>query len=956
MGTYEKRKLTRLEKFLLVPYVGIGALLLAGAILWNAIQGKPFITIGDTNYATLDAVLQAPSGPVNFAPTNMTSDSAPSPYVASASNEYSSSYDAYKCFDGSTSDYWLAEPVPTSGSPQWIQINLGSSANAKMVYSYSIVGVGSSYQTWMPTAWTLQGSTSGSFSGEQVTLDTRSGYTSWTIGVASTFFCNSPSTTVFQYLRWVITAVNGGSTGVVCGQIQINGWTGIPQNYVVPVPASAMNYSIGGNRTLNSNVTLDIQQGAVINIPAGDTLTINGHIRAGRYQIFSGNITGISFGPGSVDDLPVDWFGTDLSGNLAISDNSTAINAALASVFNASTGKTTVRQVSLFPYGNYVVQSRILEFWNSCIEGNGATIAAGSNFPSTPGSLGFAVIWYGYHTSDMTSWGGLPGDYGYNIFLKNCTIANGNFVGIVRYCHGRHGVIQNINFTGGGINSLYLRHPWNSNGTWAGGTVSGTPETITANGTCGPYTKSLVNAHVQDVVVTASSPSSQTVYGDNYTWEFAPGVTSGGTNAAGVGGSYDGNAGTITVYFASPVTNGTTINIIYNYCTDSPVYHNNHNSTAEINCNYATPGASNVWGPLVVEPNTDAQTQSFSGIGGVCPRLMTYGGWYSEFNCAGGECLGSWNTGSNSGGWASIVRITSQGPGIHFKNWYADSTNLAFWASALNAPSLSWETLAIDGYGEFNVTPGATQAGGFIASTVGPIPCSISGSNFTVPGSDPLWNCAGGGVWVILEDWTNQNRFIYLVTGGTTNASGTFRSGATQATTTYTVSTSAFLPGSAAPPATVPSTITTVRRMSNDFSWYTVATGSTDGIHVSQDHVLRSLTIGPAPAGVAGYNPAYGQLTGDKWHQGLNNSASFSPGTGFSSGSLAAGTTGTMTATKNGIQANSNLTVSCGGNLPAGVIKVDTWTSTNTINVSFYNGSGSTWTPGTLTWYYGGVY
>jgi len=84
-------------------------------------------------------------------------------------------------------------------------------------------------------------------------------------------------------------------------------------------------YTLTTSVTIPSNITLEIENGAVINIASSKTLTINGSFSAGLYQVFSGD--------GSVAGLKesnIIWFG-------AVSDSGTtnnrpAIKAAFASV------------------------------------------------------------------------------------------------------------------------------------------------------------------------------------------------------------------------------------------------------------------------------------------------------------------------------------------------------------------------------------------------------------------------------------------------------------------------------------------------------------------------------------------------------------------------------------------------------------------------------------------------
>lgn len=82
-------------------------------------------------------------------------------------------------------------------------------------------------------------------------------------------------------------------------------------------------YSMSQSVTLTSNITLKIEKGAVLSIAAGKTLTINGTLDAGEYQIFSGAGTVTYTGK----KYPEWWGAKDDSGT---TDNTSALNSALA--------------------------------------------------------------------------------------------------------------------------------------------------------------------------------------------------------------------------------------------------------------------------------------------------------------------------------------------------------------------------------------------------------------------------------------------------------------------------------------------------------------------------------------------------------------------------------------------------------------------------------------------------
>jgi hypothetical protein len=79
-------------------------------------------------------------------------------------------------------------------------------------------------------------------------------------------------------------------------------------NAILRVPAGA--YATSANLTIPVNVTLRVERGANLAIATGQTLTINGGLEAGLYQIFSCAGTGkVVFGAGKVKELYPHWWG-----------------------------------------------------------------------------------------------------------------------------------------------------------------------------------------------------------------------------------------------------------------------------------------------------------------------------------------------------------------------------------------------------------------------------------------------------------------------------------------------------------------------------------------------------------------------------------------------------------------------------------------------------------------------
>lgn len=127
---------------------------------------------------------------VTVEPPNMTSNSAPAGYVASASSTSAGApFNAFT--DADTGGSWAPSTVPATIALQH--------PLSQMCTAYSITGAGSNY----PTAWTLEGSNNGT---TWTTLDTRTGQSPSSV----TTFAVSPANWLgFTYHRLNISAING---------------------------------------------------------------------------------------------------------------------------------------------------------------------------------------------------------------------------------------------------------------------------------------------------------------------------------------------------------------------------------------------------------------------------------------------------------------------------------------------------------------------------------------------------------------------------------------------------------------------------------------------------------------------------------------------------------------------------------------------------------------------------
>ena len=150
-------------------------------------------------------------------PSNMTADNSPSPFVVthSISTEPDTNWRSWYPFDAyiGTSPVghmgWLINPAESG----WIQIDLGVKHT---IYKYRLY---STNHNACPRDWTLKGSNTGSFSGEETTLDTRADIGNW--GADTYVEYTIDSSVRLRYIRLNITDWNSAYIGI--GQIQLYG-------------------------------------------------------------------------------------------------------------------------------------------------------------------------------------------------------------------------------------------------------------------------------------------------------------------------------------------------------------------------------------------------------------------------------------------------------------------------------------------------------------------------------------------------------------------------------------------------------------------------------------------------------------------------------------------------------------------------------------------------------------
>ena len=100
--------------------------------------------------------------------------------------------------------------------------------------------------------------------------------------------------------KWLNDSLYGGDLGTAVTAIG-------SAKTVLSIPAG--NWPVAANLTVPANLTLKFAHGAVLTIATGKTLTINGPLEAGRYQIFSWNGTGTVAYGNLVPEVFPEWYG-----------------------------------------------------------------------------------------------------------------------------------------------------------------------------------------------------------------------------------------------------------------------------------------------------------------------------------------------------------------------------------------------------------------------------------------------------------------------------------------------------------------------------------------------------------------------------------------------------------------------------------------------------------------------
>ncbi len=190
--------------------------------------------------------------------TNMSSDTLPSPFVASASSVYSTSLTAYKAFSGENTNA-ISSWVSADGSPNsWVQIDYGSKKIANIVYVTNRNDF-DSFANSSPKDFNILGSNDGiSF---DVIAEIKN-QTNWIQNETRKFLISEPKE--YRYYRLEIISNNGG-TYTAIGEILYaseQGFAELPslseQNFVNYGETSISNFNVirfGKNYILQDTVS-----------------------------------------------------------------------------------------------------------------------------------------------------------------------------------------------------------------------------------------------------------------------------------------------------------------------------------------------------------------------------------------------------------------------------------------------------------------------------------------------------------------------------------------------------------------------------------------------------------------------------------------------------------------------------------------------------------------------------
>lgn len=179
-----------------------------------------FEMLGHT-YSNVPDEITARAQATRITPT-MTSNTAPSG-TAAASSVYSSTYDAWQAFNGSSAEPsgWVAASGVTSA---WISYTFPA-GQVRYLTAYGITPRANGSDISAPAAWTLEALKDGAW----VILDSRAGVTGWASGVEKLFELDaSKLTDSYGAFRLNVSAKAASGTYVGVGELRLLGLSTMP--------------------------------------------------------------------------------------------------------------------------------------------------------------------------------------------------------------------------------------------------------------------------------------------------------------------------------------------------------------------------------------------------------------------------------------------------------------------------------------------------------------------------------------------------------------------------------------------------------------------------------------------------------------------------------------------------------------------------------------------------------
>lgn len=286
--------------------------------------GAARATVGGSDSTPLAVV-----GPVNAVPT-LTANSAPSPYVASASTEVNLSNAAWMAFDQDPTTRWLA--ATTTG---WLRIDLGASGAAACT-TYRITGA--DIAAWSPKTWTFEGSADAT---AWTTLDTQVNAPTWTVLEVRTYTIASPAS--YRYYRLNITANEGDPSFV--GLVQLD----IVVNNRPILTCSAAGVAVGAVPfSVSSGLTVPGALAVGKSLSVAGTVTTSGNLNTGGSIYPGGSNPALTVGLASLAayaSAPSAFFGD------AVTGDSIYRNTGGSLLFGATSGYS---QLTISPTGTRI--------------------------------------------------------------------------------------------------------------------------------------------------------------------------------------------------------------------------------------------------------------------------------------------------------------------------------------------------------------------------------------------------------------------------------------------------------------------------------------------------------------------------------------------------------------------------------------------------------------------------